>query len=102
MAASVNLSLISVKNQIAHRSHNNAVRGHYDSRRSRAVKMVNGTVAQLKTDLTVKIKTCPSFEKRPPSLLSIEVGFLVIRGFQKSTDNALKINCPKVDSLNNI
>ena len=56
MAASVNLSLISVKNQIAHRSHNNAVRGHYDSRRSRsrAVKMVNGTVAQLKTDLTVK------------------------------------------------
>ena len=54
MAASVSLSLISVKNQIAHRSHNNAVRGHYDSRRSRAVKMVNGTVAQLKTDLTVK------------------------------------------------
>ena len=54
VAASVNLSLISVKNQIAHRSHNNAVRGHYDSRRSRAVKMVNGTVAKLKTDLTVK------------------------------------------------
>ena len=54
VAVSVYLSLISVKNQIAHRSHNNAVRGHYDSRRSRAVKMVNGTVAQLKADLTVK------------------------------------------------
>ena len=54
VAIFVYLSLISVKNQIAHRSHNNAVRGYYDSRRSRAVKMVNGTVALLKTDLTVK------------------------------------------------
>ena len=57
MAASVHLSLISVKNQIAHRSHNNAVRGHYDSRRSRAVKMVNGTVAQLK--IPSKLEVAP-------------------------------------------
>ena len=57
VAIFVYLSLISVTNQIAHRSHNNAVRSQYDSRRSRVVKMVNGTVAQLKTDLTVEIES---------------------------------------------
>ena len=47
LAVSVHLSLISVKNQVADRSHNNAVRSHYDSRRPKAVKMVKGAVAQL-------------------------------------------------------
>ena len=47
VTVSVYLSLISVKNQIVERSHNNAIRSHYDSRRPKAVKMVKGAVAQL-------------------------------------------------------
>ena len=68
VAISISLSLISGRNQIAHHSHNNAERSHYDSRRSRAVKMVKGTVAHVKTNLSVRIEICPSCEKRPPSL----------------------------------